>query len=486
MMSYLEHVLAKTKDFVDSKSKAERKEYGQFFTVGTGAQFMSSMFDIDLNKERLNILDAGAGTGILTVALVDHLLSIGYKGEIKVTCYENDTKVLPVLSDNLDYVSNNVPNFKYQIIVDNFITSEPFGGFFKGDEVYDLVIGNPPYKKIPSESAEAQHMKEICYGAPNLYFLFMAMSVQKLKQDGQLVYIIPRSWTSGAYFEKFRKWLFARTVIEHIHLFGSRDKVFNGESVLQETMIIKIRKTNKKPSSIKMTFSETSDFTKVTSINVDYNTIVAKNSYVYLVTNENEIECLDSLKTFDNTLVSDGLRMKTGLIVDFRTRDVLRNDAEEPNTYPLLYSQHIKNGKIVWPVGKENEYICTDRKSYLQENTNYVLVKRFTAKEERRRLQCGIYLKKDHPNYKYISTQNKVNYILCKEEDEALGVYCLLNSTIYDLYYRILNGSTQVNSTEINSMPVPDKHTILEMGKELRGNELSTEACDRIVSAWIN
>lgn len=53
-------------------------------------------------------------------------------------------------------------------------------------------------------------------------------------------------------------------------------------------------------------------------------------------------------------------------------------------------------------------------------------------------------------------------------------------------YYRILNGSTQVNSTEINSMPVPDKHTIVEMGKELRGNELSTEVCDRIVSAWIN
>lgn len=485
-MSYLEHVLKKTKNFVDSKSKAERKEYGQFFTVGAGAQFMSSMFDIGLNQESLNILDAGAGTGILTVALVDHLLDIGYKGSIKVTCYENDTKVLPVLSDNLDYVSNNVSNFKYQIIVDNFITSEPFGGFFKGDEVYDLVIGNPPYKKIPSESAEAQHMKEICYGAPNLYFLFMAMGVRKLRPNGQLVYIIPRSWTSGAYFEKFRKWLFARTVIEHIHLFGSRDKVFNGESVLQETMIIKIRKTNKKPSSIKMTFSETSEFSKVTSLNVDYNTVVAKNSYVYLVTNENEIECLDSLKTLDNTLVSDGLRMKTGLIVDFRTRDVLRNDGEEPNTYPLLYSQHIRNGKIVWPVGKENEYICTERKSFLQENTNYVFVKRFTAKEERRRLQCGIYLKKDHPDYKYISTQNKVNYILCKEEDEALGVYCLLNSTLYDLYYRILNGSTQVNSTEINSMPVPDKHTILEMGKELRGNELSTEVCDRIVSAWIN
>ncbi len=180
------------------------------------------------------------------------------------------------------------------------------------------------------------------------------------------------------------------------------------------------------------------------------------------------------------------MRMKTGLVVDFRTQDVLRNDADAPNTYPLLYSQHIKNGKIIWPVGKENEYICTDHKAFLQENSNYVFVKRFTAKEERRRLQCGIYLKREHPDYKYISTQNKINYILCQEEDEAWGVYCLLNSSIYDLYYRILNGSTQVNSTEINNMPVPDKHTIVEMGKMLKGNELSTEMCDKILSAWIN
>lgn len=135
-------------------------------------------------------------------------------------------------------------------------------------------------------------MKEVCHGAPNLYFLFMAMSIQQLKEEGQLVYIIPRSWTSGAYFERFRKWLFARTVIEHIHLFGSRDKVFNGESVLQETMIIKIRKTKQRPRSIKMTFSETSDFNNISSISVPYDTIVSNNNYVYLVTNKKKLDAL--------------------------------------------------------------------------------------------------------------------------------------------------------------------------------------------------
>lgn len=485
-MRFLENVLGRTKHFVESKSKTERKDYGQFFTTGAGARFMSEMFDIDPQKDKLSVLDSGAGSGILTAALVDHLLNIGYNGEIYVTCYENDSNVLPILSENLAEIAENVPTFKYKIIADNFITSEPFGGLFQREELYDLVIGNPPYKKIPANSPEAIHMKEVCYGAPNLYFLFMAMGVQKLKQDGQLVYIIPRSWTSGAYFTKFRRWLFTRIIIERIHLFGSRDNVFGSESVLQETMVIKVRKTTAKAKKIQMTFSETSDFSEVSSIDVDYNTIVAPNSYIYLVTSKQEINCLASLKNFGCTLASDGLPMKTGIIVDFRTRDVLRNNADEPNTYPLLYSQHIKNGKITWPVGKENEYICTNHKGYLQDNTNYVLVKRFTAKEERRRLQCGIYLKKDHPDYKYISTQNKVNYVMCREEDEALGVYCLLNSSIYDMYYRILNGSTQVNSTEINNMPVPNKHIITEMGRELRGRELTTETCDKIVAQWIN
>ncbi len=87
-----------------------------------------------------------------------------------------------------------------------------------------------------------------------------------------------------------------------------------------------------------------------------------------------------------------------------------------------------------------------------------MFVKRFTAKEEHRRLQCGVYLARKHPEYTEISTQNKINFISgLRELSECVvyGLYVLFNSTLYDSYYRILNGSTQVNSTEINSMPVP-------------------------------
>ncbi len=109
----------------------------------------------------------------------------------------------------------------------------------------------------------------------------------------------------------------------------------------------------------------------------------------------------------------------------------------------------------------------TEQKGLMQDNKNYLFVKRFTAKEEPRRLQCGVYLAKRFPQYKKINTQNKINFVdgVLTEMSECLvyGLYVLFNSTLYDEYYRILNGSTQVNSTEINAMPVPDLEAIQEM-----------------------
>ena len=66
------------------------------------------------------------------------------------------------------------------------------------------------------------------------------------------------------------------------------------------------------------------------------------------------------------------------------------------------------------------------------------------------------------------------------------GLYVLFNSTIYDLYYRILNGSTQVNSTEVNAMPVPTLNEIERLGVALlEKNDLSTCACDEVLEVLI-
>lgn len=166
----------------------------------------------------------------------------------------------------------------------------------------------------------------------------------------------------------------------------------------------------------------------------------------------------------------------------------MRSEREE-GAIPLFYSQHIKEGKITFPIEKNNEYLVTEKNGLLQENKNYLFVKRFTSKEENRRLQCGIYLAKNYSEYEQISTQNKINFIesFIVEMSECLvyGLYVLFNSTLYDKYYRILNGSTQVNSTEINNMPVPDIGCIQEMGRKLMSSkDLSEYNCDCILEGY--
>ena len=469
-----------------SVPKSIRKKYGQFFTNVTTAKFMAALFDFDLSKSKLCILDAGAGSGILSVAVIDKLINDGYKGEIHLTCYETDEQVLSLLKINLDLIKSKY-GIHYEIIQANYITSQTFENstlFDDENKVYDYIIGNPPYIKISKDANEAKIMSNVCYGAPNLYFLFWAMGIHNLKYGAELVYIVPRSWTSGAYFKQFRQYLFANCVITDMHLFESRDKVFDGESVLQETIVVKVKKTTKRPKFINITSSSTSTFEDVVKFSAPYGTIVAQNQFVYLVTNEKDVKVLNQINHFDTTLPDINMRMQTGIIVDFRTREVLRNQLED-NSYPLFYSQHIKGGRVIWPLGKEGEVIKTDRKGYLQENSDFLMVKRFTSKEEERRLQCGIYLKKKYSQFPYISTQNKINFIKCDSPCVTYGLYVLLNSSLYDDYYRILNGSTQVNSTEINQMPIPERRIIEEMGRELMHKELSVENCNKILNKWI-
>ena len=494
-MKLLDRVVESTTEYIETMPKTLRKKYGQFFTSKETAVFMAGLFNILEGCIEISVLDPGAGSGILSIALLERLDTLSVK-KVNLVCYENDDKIIPILKDNLEYAKNKVPfQLTYEIrneiyILDNEIDYNNMLGAKPDPYKYDIIIGNPPYKKIPKDAVEAHAMPDICYGAPNLYFLFTEMALFNLKDNSEMVFIIPRSWTSGAYFNAFRQKLFSESFIEHIHLFVSRDKVFENESVLQETMIVKLRKTIHKPAYITITSTNSNkDFSEITSFQAPYDIVVCgKDKYVYLVTNSEEVETLRQLNQWNDTLPSLGLKMKTGLTVDFRNREALRNTAEE-TAVPLFYSQHIQSGMVIFPIGKEHEYLVTEQSGLLQKNANYLFVKRFTAKEEHRRLQCGVYLSRKYPGYKQISTQNKINFIdglKGLSECVVYGLYVLFNSTMYDSYYRILNGSTQVNSTEVNSMPVPPMSTIESMGKELIAKrDMSEESCDMILRSYL-
>ncbi len=380
---------------------------------------------------------------------------------------------------------------------------------------FDLIVSNPPYLKLGKSDPRVSALEHVCSGAPNLYFLFATRSLGELRANGQMVYITPRSWTSGKYFARFRDLLFQQsgTYMRHIHYFESRDKVFTSEQVLQETMIWRVERPKRKlktPPAITITTSIGNDDYEAPAnghFTVPYQDMVyGPEYYVFMVRHEHDLELLRALRTLPETLSSLGLKIHTRLCVDFRNKTSLRTmqmlSAAEPNSIiaPLLFAYHLKQGMVHFPVGTETadsrliEFLELPANSnrpkpsaLLQPNHNYLLLKRFSSKEEPCRLQCVIYCKDDLADYDYISTDNKVNFITAADGSElssevVAGLYVVYNSSFYDSYYRLLNGSTQVNASEFSSMPLPDLATITHMGRKLlKYEDRSTECCDLII-----
>lgn len=491
----LNHIINSTDQYLEKFPKTERKKIGQFFTSKNTSIFMANMFKENINKD-LTILDPGAGTGILSAALIERLQSLDLNS-IQLILYENDKNIIPTLESNCNYLikSSKIP-LTIDLVRKNFILDNEFeNSLLNTTTKFDLIISNPPYKKIPKKAPESQKMLNVVYGSPNLYFLFMAMSLHLLKENGEMVFIIPRSWTSGNYFKTFRKYLLNNGEINNIHLFINRNNLFKQDSILQETIIIKVSKSHYNPEFINVSSSNDFMFENLKRFKLPYKLAVSDddNSYIFLPTNKCEVEVLTLLNKFKYNLTDLGIKLKTGLTVGFRNKELL-SDYQCPQSVPIFYPCHFNEGLVKFPVDTDKQqYILKDKASLLQENKNFLFLKRFTSKEEKRRLQPAIYLHDSLNEFNYISTDNKINFIDTINKNDYLtlseiyGLFALFNSTLYDTYYRILDGSTQVNASEINSMPVPDRNSLKKLGnKIIHSSNLTTNYCDKILGELIN
>lgn len=495
----IEIINENTKLYQKNTKKVDRKKKGQFFTPLNISKYMASMSS-NRNKY-IRILDCGAGTGILGLALVEELLKDSLVEKIEIDFYENDNDVISVLNRDIEAMSKLVKEsdkvVKFNVLDKNFILSNTDIWNDKSFEgIYDIVISNPPYKKLSKQSDESKVVLDIVYGQPNIYFIFMAMSIHLLKDDGEMIFITPRSFTSGAYFKKFREYMLENVGISSIHIFNSRSDVFEGEEVLQEAIITRTVK-NKTFENINIISTNDGSFDNKEILSIPYNTVVnieCENKFILIPSTKEEVKVLNTMKKWDNNLIALGFKLKTGPVVDFRAMEYLTNKYSEENTVPLLWSDNFIDNEVKLLNNDDNfRYIINNdkSKSLLLENKDYLLIKRFTAKEELRRIQVAIYDVFKFNQYNKIGIENHVNYIAKTKgnitKDELFGLFCLFNSTIIDKYYRIVNGNTQVNATEANAIPLPNIDIIKRMGQELiKANVLNTEKCDEIISKFNN
>lgn len=493
-------------EYAASQSPEFKKRYGQYITPAIVANFMARL--VNPKKESIIVLDPGAGTGILSCSLLEHFANLGYPKNIKLIAYEIDEKIIRYLKKSLDYskkwLQKKKINLIYKIENQDFIlkNSSSFNLedtlFPLGDSVekFDYIISNPPYFKLLKSDRRSKIASQIVHGQPNIYAIFMMASALLLNKNGELIFITPRSYAAGSYFKVFRERFFAVVQPNYIHLFGSRKDAFDKEAILQENIILKAIKdhaSNKSNAKVIVSFSQgTKDLDSSTRRKIAIKEIIdleTKNKVLRIPVTHKDDKAIGIVHSWKENLNSLGLNISTGPVVAFRASNFISKDGRSNgHKYsPLLWLQNVKTMKVEWPaICRKSQFIeQSDRtKKLLIKNKNYVFIRRFSSKEEDRRLIAAPHLSTTIGSDK-IGLENHLNYIYKPAGDlspeEAFGLAAFLNSGLLDVYFRTSNGNTQVSATELKDMPMPSIELIKDLGRHILRNNFENAQIDELL-----
>ncbi len=480
-----------TKKLVRAKVREAGVRLGRLFTKKEQAALMASLPEIAV-KEDVYVLDAGAGTGILSAAAVEKLAPVVGIHRIHLFCYESNPDYLPMLRDNLERIRKKCyHDYKVRLHItvreENYLLApRPLEGAPEGG--FDLVISNPPRTLLSANSAEVRARRRLCCGDTDAAYLFAAAAADDLAEGGHAVLLLPVVFASGAYLEKLRRHIFSRTALTAMHLFLNRSQSERLLDEARKNMILCLRRTDTRPELVRISTSYGESATVEAVMHADYPSILREGDCsLLLLKSAEEAKVLRVVSAFPCTLTSLGLKMKTGLTIESRYPALLRHRPVE-GAVPLIHPNSIQLGQVAFPhPTAKNQYILPQVPSILQKNKNMLFIKRVPAKSDKKALYCGAYLASQLPHFRYISTHNKLQYIDYADSREmdfnmVLGLFVVLNSSLYGKYYQIVSKSKQINVSEFTNLPLPSAAALRAMGAKLALSRVFSEkACDNLL-----
>lgn len=470
--------------FLEKQPAERRRAFGQFFTPVSVARFMAELARPSRRVHR--ILDPGAGSGVLACAVLEALPDRA--GPVHVDAYEVDHGLARVCRTALDQVRRwlaaRETEMSFAVHETDFVTANASclsSSLFSVSRPapYDVAILNPPYFKLQKSDPRARAAADVVHGQPNIYALFLSITASLLADMGVMVSITPRSFATGDYFRRFREHLFSLVSPEAVHLFDSRQDAFAKDEVLQENVIVRARRRPATQTDVAVSTSAgTTDLKERHTRKVALESVVdprSRDLVFHIPTTASDEAILDLVRSWPSTLASLGLSVSTGPVVSFRARHALAHEDEGESTVPLLWLQNVQPMAVRWPlVGSSKAPFFRVEEStqkLLVPSENYVLMRRFSAKEEKRRLVAAPLFGKELSD-RGLGLENHLNYIYRRHGSisraEATGLSAVLGSSLLDRFFRVSNGNTQVNATELRVLPLPPAEKIRAIGEEMR------------------
>ena len=280
-----------------------KKENASFYTNE------KVVFDIVNNlpdfKEKISILEPSVGVG----NFLPYLLKRYEHLEIEIDVIDIDGETLKLC----ELISKKYTNIKINFINEDFL-------FFMSTKKYDLIIGNPPFKKITNNKNLLSFYKKNSLNKTNNLFAFF---LEKSLKIGNFVsLILPKSFLNSPEYKEIRN-LISKKKILNIIDFGE-----NAFDVKVETISLLIENKNTSDNNVFIKSYITKDEKIVKK------SYITKNFFDTFLIYRNEF--------FDKMLE----KMEFNVFDVFRDRQITKKILLEKGKYRVIKARNIEKCKI--------------------------------------------------------------------------------------------------------------------------------------------
>ena len=330
-------------------------------------------------------------------------------------------------------------------------------------ESYDVVISNPPYRKLTAAEFakldEAYH--HLVMGQPNLYALFIDLSLRLTKPEGHVGLLTPAGFFGGRSFGPLRNVLRRDASVLQVDFIEPRIGAFL--DVEQETALTVLRKSSAQASSVSVFV--TTDGQEFVPLGKHVLAADASAPWV-LPRSREELSALLSFAAHRWTLEDYGYEPKTGFLVPHRMPvPRLRRKGNRLWACPLIWATQIaKNGSHEFRPGRRDHAdIFVDVSGYGCDRvltTPSVALQRTSSKDQSRRVRCAPIAQAFVDEHGGYMGENHVCFIVPIEGRQPVVsvelLATILNSGPVNRVFRCLSGTATVSAYELRAMPMPD------------------------------